>query len=324
MGINCTIAKYFNELSKLSVFEGGGILELGPQDISITKDLLNKIILNNQNNIRQKKLSLNDVANSISNILIDFKKRKENFYQLFCKNKINYYSVDYYDNRANFIQNLNTAICAPMMFNVIIDSGTSEHVFNVANVFKYTHNSLLKNGFMIKILPAYGDNTHGFYNIHPNIYFDFAKANNYEVIDFRYIDNINSDYRKENIETFITQQEFEKCLDSFQRLENLQNRISQNFLKSLKIQNNINNKTMLDNAIDYCFVTMKKLRYDKIRYFGQQVYLFDKYPQQIINLKVVSFEKSLIFTNIYLSNFFYICALIVIRFFYKLKIFFQN
>ena len=70
--------------------------------------------------------------------------------------------------------------------------GTTEHVFNIGQSFENIHNLLNVGGLQLHTLPAYGYIDHGFYNIHPCAYLDMAKANEYEIVDFNYIDNINT------------------------------------------------------------------------------------------------------------------------------------
>lgn len=53
------------------------------------------------------------------------------------------------------------------------------------------HVLVKQGGVQLHIMPVFGDVNHGFYNIHPTVYFDLAKANGYIVEDFRYFDEIN-------------------------------------------------------------------------------------------------------------------------------------
>ena len=69
-------------------------------------------------------------------------------------------------------------------YNLIINNGTSEHVFDQKNVFLNSHNLCREGGYMIHMLPFFSWVNHGFYNFNPILFFDLAIANNYQVIDF--------------------------------------------------------------------------------------------------------------------------------------------
>ena len=67
-------------------------------------------------------------------------------------------------------------------FDVVINNGTSEHIFNQANVFKFMHDHTSLGGMMIHYTCGLGWVEHGFYNVQPSFFFDLAKYNGYEVL----------------------------------------------------------------------------------------------------------------------------------------------
>jgi len=67
-------------------------------------------------------------------------------------------------------------------FDVVINNGTSEHVFNQANVFAMMHAHARPGGLLIHYTTCLGWIDHGFYNVQPNFFFDLAKYNGYEVL----------------------------------------------------------------------------------------------------------------------------------------------
>lgn len=67
-------------------------------------------------------------------------------------------------------------------YDLVINNGTGEHIFNQYSFFKNFHNLTKKNGFMLNILPFIDWINHGFYNFNPIIFADMAASNNYEVI----------------------------------------------------------------------------------------------------------------------------------------------
>ena len=83
-----------------------------------------------------------------------------------------------------FAQNLdlNFPVVLDRKFNVIINNGTAEHVFNIGQVFCTIHNYSLPGALMIHDGPLMGWLDHGFYCPQPTLYFDMAAANGYEIV----------------------------------------------------------------------------------------------------------------------------------------------
>ncbi len=66
-------------------------------------------------------------------------------------------------------------------YETVINHGTAEHIFNIANVFRLMHDSCKVDGLMIHESPFTGWIEHGFWNINPTVYFDLAHANAYDI-----------------------------------------------------------------------------------------------------------------------------------------------
>jgi len=69
-------------------------------------------------------------------------------------------------------------------YDFVVNTGTSEHVFNQAAFFRNAHNLAKPGGLMLHILPFTGYANHGFYNYQPNIFFDLAAVNGYSIMRF--------------------------------------------------------------------------------------------------------------------------------------------
>lgn len=67
-------------------------------------------------------------------------------------------------------------------YDVIINHGTAEHIFNIAQVFRTMHDCCADGGLMIHESPFTGWIDHGFYCLHPTLFYDVAAANNYEIV----------------------------------------------------------------------------------------------------------------------------------------------
>lgn len=73
-------------------------------------------------------------------------------------------------------------------YSVVINNGTAEHIFNVANVFRLMHHACKVGGLMIHDAPMQGWLDHGFYCLQPTLFWDLAHANQYEILSFRITD----------------------------------------------------------------------------------------------------------------------------------------
>lgn len=67
-------------------------------------------------------------------------------------------------------------------FDVVMNHGTAEHIFNIAQVFASMHTACKVGGLMIHDSPFTGWLDHGFYCLQPTLFYDLAAANGYEII----------------------------------------------------------------------------------------------------------------------------------------------
>jgi SAM-dependent methyltransferase len=68
------------------------------------------------------------------------------------------------------------------LFDVVINHGTAEHIFNIAQVFASIHAACKAGGLMIHESPFTGWLDHGFYTLQPTLFYDLAAANGYEIV----------------------------------------------------------------------------------------------------------------------------------------------
>ena len=68
-------------------------------------------------------------------------------------------------------------------YDVVLNFGTTEHVFNQWNSFEVMHESVKVGGVMYCVLPASGYLDHGYYCYTPLFFRDLAQANGYQLID---------------------------------------------------------------------------------------------------------------------------------------------
>lgn len=86
------------------------------------------------------------------------------------------------DRPETFQQDLNRPLELSQLYDVVINHGTCEHIFNIAMVFKSMHDATTPDGYMIHDVPFTGWVDHGFYCLQPGLFFDLAAANEYELV----------------------------------------------------------------------------------------------------------------------------------------------
>jgi SAM-dependent methyltransferase len=67
--------------------------------------------------------------------------------------------------------------------DVVLNFGTTEHVFGQYNAFKVIHDALKPGGYAFHQVPTTGWFNHGYFKYHPRVFAELASANGYEVAD---------------------------------------------------------------------------------------------------------------------------------------------
>ena len=91
-------------------------------------------------------------------------------------------AIDLNGTEAAWRHDLNQPLPISETFDVVTNFGTSEHVFDQAQLFRSMHELTRPGGFMLHALPHQGGPDHGFYNYHPTFFHDLAAANGYRVV----------------------------------------------------------------------------------------------------------------------------------------------
>jgi len=79
---------------------------------------------------------------------------------------------------ANIILDLNKELKFEKKYNTIIDFGSSEHIFNVAQTFENYSQLLVEGGILIHVLPANNQCGHGFYQFSPEFFYSLYNYKN--------------------------------------------------------------------------------------------------------------------------------------------------
>jgi hypothetical protein len=90
-----------------------------------------------------------------------------------------YLSVDGASRPRGFRKDMNYYFEIGQLFDYVVNNGTSEHVFNQANVYRLLHDHTAVGGVMIHLTPGLGWLDHGLFHAQPGFFFDLARANDY-------------------------------------------------------------------------------------------------------------------------------------------------
>jgi SAM-dependent methyltransferase len=163
--------------------ERSAVLDLGPQDVTTKRSVVERAA---------RQLFGDDRAPAMVDEVFDGENWRRDgqlaFYRLFGGES--YCSIDLSDPRAIHACDLNHPLPDIGRFDIVTDLGTSEHVFNIGQSYEIIHKLLSPNGVVLFTSPTFAFINHGFYNLHPMVFTEFAAANGYDVLDFRYIDNM--------------------------------------------------------------------------------------------------------------------------------------
>jgi hypothetical protein len=182
MAINALQVAWISRLATKGIIRSGdSVIEFSPQDVLASRRAVERYGLRHQ--------TPETVAELMRKIFDGEKARGSgipSFYRLF---GVEYYrSTDLLDNRVDWVRDFNYLVKLPERFRVATNFGTAEHIFDIGQMFRSMHDALLPGGVALYVLPTFGDINHGFYNIHPTLYFDLAEANGYAIDDFHYVD----------------------------------------------------------------------------------------------------------------------------------------
>jgi hypothetical protein len=109
--------------------------------------------------------------------------------KLFYKIFLNYSkltAIDFHGTSEALKLDLNYPIALGEQFDILVNGGTAEHVFNVFQFFKTSHEVVKPGGLMLHTMPFRGWLDHGFYSFNPTFYWDLAHANGYAMVMLAY------------------------------------------------------------------------------------------------------------------------------------------
>lgn len=162
--------------------KGCNVLLLGYADILLTKQELQMFLTeNNIANLISREDSINIAAMYNKEELVEWCCET---YSLFENLGCNLSIIDFASwTGKEEIVDLNKPVDSRYnnRYDLIIDSGTTEHIFNVSQVMSNILNMLNLSGYICHITP-FNDPNHGFYSFSPTFYKDFYEDNGGEII----------------------------------------------------------------------------------------------------------------------------------------------
>ena len=175
----------FNPVAALNVIEcknkisnnSPKAVDLGSQTSSINNIFVKNLLNNNKILDSTQKKNLDNLSRSKSFATEDY------FNSVGFKE---YKSIDingaYNSLQFDLNKNISETYSYNEKYDLVINNGTGEHVFNQYALFLNFHNLTKLNGIMLNILPFIDWINHGFYNFNPIFFADLAASNNYEII----------------------------------------------------------------------------------------------------------------------------------------------
>lgn len=179
MGINKSAVKVFLQESARRPFSGR-LLTLGKQDVYVTEPELKKIFSEYKRSLR---------ANGVMALSAKPDMAKSGFLSdtgLFSTmgfSQIRSMDASSYEG-ADYVHDLNL-LSPPEELqeacDCIFDGGTVEHVFHVPNALANIFSMLRVGGRIVHIAPSSNHMDHGFYMFSPTFFWDYYRANGYEI-----------------------------------------------------------------------------------------------------------------------------------------------
>lgn len=81
-------------------------------------------------------------------------------------------------------------------FDIVLNFGTTEHIFNQYNAFNVMHDAMKPGGICFHQVPYIGWLDHGYFIYHDQFFTDLAAANAYEILDLWYCPGIPNPVRR--------------------------------------------------------------------------------------------------------------------------------
>jgi SAM-dependent methyltransferase len=183
MGLNLDGPIYLQRRGYLSR-EKNRILDIGPQNVYFAREEQVMEFLTNQGS------KIEGLTDEIARLIYFSTPRSEERTTLFSEitdlTNIEYNSIDVCPGLKTEILDLNfdsLPISMRGYFDIVLNFGTTEHIFNQWNCFEVIHDAAKVGGIIYHQLPASGYFDHGYFCYTPLFFREMATANGYEILD---------------------------------------------------------------------------------------------------------------------------------------------
>ena len=187
MGLTATNLKFILKKTKKYKFSGP-VLTLGNQDIYATEKNIIQWAKESQTRIKIPKKILYSTSSDVPKINKDASNyiHAITFFEFLGISENHYYDIDKFDfDKPKIIHDLQYPIDKKFhnFFNLIIDSGTLEHIFDPKSVMENIAKMTKIGGYVVQIIAAENLLNHGFYQFSPTFFYDFYTSNGFEIIE---------------------------------------------------------------------------------------------------------------------------------------------
>jgi hypothetical protein len=98
--------------------------------------------------------------------------------------------INNYDEGAGIVFDLtedNIAQTISQRYDLVLETGTLEHIFDVPKVLRHMYELTKVGGFIIHMVPSNNYVDHGFYQFSPTLFFDYYRANKFEILSMEFL-----------------------------------------------------------------------------------------------------------------------------------------
>lgn len=185
-------AEYLNLFKQLSethniLFKGASILDIGSQNLlgASTEDVFEFITYFNPDLLKETSETEKFAERMAANACVAPGVTTTYIGEIFLKAGFKYLSFDIYNGFVCEIFDLNSDSLPKKYankFDLVLNFGTTEHVFNQYNSFKIIHEATKPGGYIFHQVPYTGYLDHGFFNYQPKTFDSLKLGNSYETI----------------------------------------------------------------------------------------------------------------------------------------------
>jgi len=268
MGLTATNLKFILKKNKKYGFSGP-VLTLGNQDVYATEKDIKKWA--GEANIKIDKP--NKILYSTSSDVPKINREAFNyihaktFFEFLGISEENYYDIDKFSfDKPKIVHDLQLPIDHKFhnFFNLIIDNGTMEHIFDVKSVMENIAKTTKVGGYVLQFNPSQNFLNHGFYQFCPTLFYDFYINNGFDIIESYVVETRGSferfwlyDQKRDYTGLFFNPKNRLGVCFLVRKKENIKEIVSpdQYFYKKLaedgEAANNDFNRSILDKATNY-------------------------------------------------------------------------